>query len=116
MWPASGEIDIMESRGNANYPESAGGGCSSFGSALHWGADWSQNRYDMTQKDYHYGQKLSDDFHTYGLYWSENKIFTYIDDESNVVLDVDFDQPMWEKGDFTSNYNNPWEGSSKKFF
>ena len=25
-WPASGEIDIMESRGNVGYPKSAGGG------------------------------------------------------------------------------------------
>lgn len=25
-WPASGEIDIMESRGNVGYPQSAGGG------------------------------------------------------------------------------------------
>ena len=35
-WPASGEIDIMESRGNApGYP---GGGVNAFGSTLHWGA------------------------------------------------------------------------------
>lgn len=34
MWPASGEIDIMESRGNLNYPASAGGGVESFGSTL----------------------------------------------------------------------------------
>lgn len=44
MWPASGEIDIMESRGNANYPMSGEGGCESFGSTLHWGADWTKNR------------------------------------------------------------------------
>ena len=31
MWPASGEIDIMESRGNTNYPQSSEGGCESFG-------------------------------------------------------------------------------------
>jgi beta-glucanase (GH16 family) len=34
MWPASGEIDIMESRGNTNNPDSAGGGVESFGSTL----------------------------------------------------------------------------------
>jgi beta-glucanase (GH16 family) len=34
-WPASGEIDIMESRGNAiNYPL---GGIDSYSSTLHWG-------------------------------------------------------------------------------
>jgi beta-glucanase (GH16 family) len=44
MWPASGEIDIMESRGNTNYPQSAEGGVESFGSTLHWGVDWTQVR------------------------------------------------------------------------
>lgn len=38
-WPASGEIDIMESRGNdASY---ASGGVNKFASTLHWGPDWS---------------------------------------------------------------------------
>jgi len=38
IWPTSGEIDIMESRGNAmGYPA---GGCNTFGSTLHWGTNW----------------------------------------------------------------------------
>lgn len=36
-WPASGEIDIVESRGNPNCPN----GVHSFGSTLHWGPDWA---------------------------------------------------------------------------
>jgi len=45
-WPASGEIDIMESRGNdVSY---ASGGHNKFGSTLHWGPDWSNNRYSLT--------------------------------------------------------------------
>ena len=37
-WPASGEIDICESRGNApGYPA---GGVDTFGSTLHWGPNW----------------------------------------------------------------------------
>lgn len=37
-WPSSGEIDIMESRGNdPSYPI---GGHDSFGSTLHWGPNW----------------------------------------------------------------------------
>ena len=36
-WPSSGEIDIVESRGNANCAN----GLNSFGSTLHWGPDWA---------------------------------------------------------------------------
>ena len=46
-WPASGEIDVMESRGNApGYP--GGGGSDSVGSTLHWGPDAAGDRYDLT--------------------------------------------------------------------
>ena len=37
-WPASGEIDIMESRGNS--PSCTAGGSDTFGSTLHWGPAW----------------------------------------------------------------------------
>ena len=100
----------MESRGNTNYPLSEGGGVESFGSTLHWGADWTQNRFPLTTEIYTHPSKLSDDFHTYGLYWSEDRLYTYIDDPDNVVLDVDFtDKTMWDFGKFPSNYENPWE-------
>lgn len=48
QWPASGEIDIMESRGNVNYPKEFGGGVESFGSTLHWGTDYFTNRITKT--------------------------------------------------------------------
>ena len=39
MWPASGEIDIMESHGND--PSCTSGGSNRFGSTLHWGPYWN---------------------------------------------------------------------------
>ena len=50
-WPASGEIDIMESRGNVGYPKEFGGGPESFGSTLHWGPDWSVNQFMKTHAE-----------------------------------------------------------------
>jgi len=112
MWPASGEIDIMESRGNANYPLSAEGGCESFGSTLHWGADWTKNRFEKTHAIYTHSSKLSDEFHTYGLYWSADRLYTYFDDPSNVIYEIDLaNTNFWEFGEFPSVYNNPWETS-----
>jgi beta-glucanase (GH16 family) len=68
QWPASGEIDIMESRGNsASYGGEGGNNC--FGSTLHWGPSWDQNRFPLTHKIYTHPEPLSNDFHTYGLYW-----------------------------------------------
>lgn len=48
-WPRSGEIDIVETRGNADF--SCNGypiGRQLAGSTLHWGPDPSQNRYELT--------------------------------------------------------------------
>ena len=54
---------------------------------------------------------MSDDFHVYGLHWTKDRLYTYIDDPSNVVLDVDMSQQgFFEFGDFASSYENPWRG------
>jgi beta-glucanase (GH16 family) len=42
-WPSSGEIDIMESRGNG--PDYEAGGSNKFASTLHWGPDYWHNRW-----------------------------------------------------------------------
>lgn len=111
VWPASGEIDLVESRGNdVSYP---GGGVNCFGSTLHWGPYYPDDPYDLTHGDYCLGSgTLNDDFHTYGLVWSEDGIYTYIDDDSKRVLEVDFDQSFFERGGWSSNpdINNPWRG------
>ena len=103
-WPSSGEIDIMESRGT---PTSCPGGSNTFGSTLHWGPAWPDDPYWLTHADYTHPTSLGDDFHTYGLYWSKDRLYTYIDDPSNVVLDVDMvDSDFFTKGNFSGF--NPW--------
>ena len=77
-WPASGEIDVAESRGNnVDYPE---GGRETVTSTLHWGPTSNTDTFWRTTN----GRALrrtdySQDFHTYGLEWDEKYIFTYID-------------------------------------
>jgi cytochrome c2 len=65
------------------------GGNNSFGSTLHWGPAWPADPYELTHADYVHYESLSDAMHTYGLVWTEDRLFTYVDDESNIVLDVD---------------------------
>ena len=106
-WPASGEIDIMESRGNGE--SYSAGGLNKFASTLHWGPDYSQNKYPLTHKEFTHTAGLDDDFHTFGLYWDENRLYTYLDTPSNVALDVDFTtQSFWERGGYPSSMANPW--------
>ena len=77
-WPASGEIDIAEWRGNTpgTYPD----GRDSVGSTLHWGpvatadAFWrTSGKYNLRRTDF------AAKFHTYGLEWSEKYLFMYVD-------------------------------------
>lgn len=77
-WPASGEIDIAESRGN--HGDDYVDGRDSIISALHWGplyvadAFWrTSGKHNVRRRDY------TQKFHTYGLEWNEDYLFTYID-------------------------------------
>lgn len=72
-WPASGEIDIMESIGSkpsTNYGSIHGTGFtgSAIGTAYHLPS----------------GEKFADRFHTFGILWSPKLIRFYVDDPSNV--------------------------------
>lgn len=120
-WPRSGEIDIAEVRGNDwRYPQ---GGNDVFTSVLHWGPDIKNNNYWRTI----YGRKLrrtdfSSGYHTFGLEWSENYLFTYIDSRLQQVLQVYFkDQNMWQRGYLgglvnknDTFYVDPWSSTGRK--
>lgn len=67
-WPRSGEIDIMESRGNRNYGSL---GVDHMGTTLHWGTQYV-NKYRMTsQETKARSQTLADGFHKYRFDWTE---------------------------------------------
>jgi beta-glucanase (GH16 family) len=111
-WPASGEIDLMESRGNS---EAYGpGGLNCFGSTLHWGPYFPKDPFELTTGEYCLPSgagNLNDDFHIYGLVWTETEMYTYIDDDSNRVLEVPITQSFFSKGNWSDGKTaNPWKG------
>lgn len=110
QWPASGEIDVMESRGNDETYQAGGNNC--FGSTLHFGPFFPQDPYELTTKQYCTDAgALTSAFHTYGLVWSENEMYTYIDNDSNRVLQVPITQSFWELGGWNeTTLDNPWRG------
>ncbi|MBL8811365.1 MAG: glycoside hydrolase family 16 protein, partial [Planctomycetaceae bacterium] len=68
-WASSGEIDIMEFKGQE--PNNVWG-------TLHYGGTWPNNKHSGSQYKLPSGN-LTDDFHTYGLEWSEGKIQWLLD-------------------------------------
>ena len=110
-----GEIDIMESRGNAaGY---SAGGVDTFGSTLHFGPFFGQDRFDIAhgEKKAPAGTDFSQDFHIFGLEWTQNEIFTYLDSRDNVVMKLEMNESLWTQGGFDkiAGIDNPWLGGSR---
>jgi len=107
-WPASGEIDLVESRGNRFLTDTQGAhkGCNAAGQTMHWGPYFPYNGYDRTtgERQANYG----DAFHRYQAEWDANSIRLSIDD----VVVVNVNPPaggFWELGNFgLPPESNPW--------
>jgi beta-glucanase (GH16 family) len=113
-WPRSGEIDIFESRGNVVKSKN-----DDFGqvmhSTLHWGPSTDYDGYKHTTD----GKRLfrnyyNEDFHTVGMQWTPDGMYTYYDNPNNKVLEWKFDKSFWTLGDFPtastngSTLTDPW--------
>ncbi|KHN95758.1 Concanavalin A-like lectin/glucanase [Metarhizium album ARSEF 1941] len=118
-WPRSGEIDIMESRGNArSYPE---GGRNYYYSTLHWGPTAKDDSYWRTTdaKMLRRGD-FSKSFHRFGIQWTPKYMYFYIDNRAHQIMFVGFDKdrPLYELGRFASMAENqtllanPWAMSN----
>ncbi|KAJ6492438.1 glycoside hydrolase family 16 protein [Mycena vitilis] len=98
-WPRSGEIDLVESRGNgirytnrgANYVQGA----------LNWGPTPTLNG---VSKSYSWWTEkrtpFSDGFHTYTMEWTEGWLRISVDTRLHTLLDMRFNEPFWKRGEF----------------
>jgi beta-glucanase (GH16 family) len=117
-WPASGEIDIAESRGN-NYSHPQGGN-NIVSSALHWGPDPANDawwRTNVKRTALHTTYAASE--HVFGLEWSQKYLFTYVNSRLLQVLYTPFDTPLWDRGNFPLTDANgtrladPWSQTTR---
>ncbi|KAF7559013.1 hypothetical protein G7046_g5140 [Stylonectria norvegica] len=116
-WPASGEIDVGISRGN-NYTYGDGQGNQLVQSSLHWGPDATTDRWQTTtgardalHSTYH-GR-----FHTFGLEWTKDYLFTWVDSRLAQVTYINFNHDFFRLGGYGATYKNgsrilnPWQGT-----
>jgi beta-glucanase (GH16 family) len=93
-WAASGEIDILEFKGQERHV---------LWGTLHHGGVWPANKHSGTQRRMP-DVDLTADFHTYGLEWREREIRWLFDGE------VWQTQTQWEsaKGRFPAPFDQPF--------
>ncbi|WAR07073.1 BGBP-like protein [Mya arenaria] len=107
QWPRSGEIDLMESRGNsvARAPDGNDHGRNEVGSTMHWGPDAGQNKFYLTHGERDDGS-FSTQMHDYCVDWTQDHISITVDGHEVMRTGGNF----WQKGGFGGS--NPWAGGS----
>lgn len=111
VWPRSGEIDLLESRGNRNYTDDNNIqiGCEHFGSTLHFGPNWDQNAWQTATfaKNSLSGEGFNVGFHKYQVEWTDEHIKFSVDDtEVGIVHTGD---GYWARGHFQGD--NIWKNA-----
>lgn len=122
-WPKSGEIDIAEGRGNSGAYSL--GGRDTYTSTLHWGPTAALDAFWRTTA----GRQIrrtdfTKTYHTFGLEWSGDYLYTYMDSRLQHILFVGFEEgkkgtppTMWERGQWKQTFVNstliqdPWSQS-----
>lgn len=110
-WPQSGEIDLFESRGNAQYKDVNGTeiGVEQIASTLHFGPDPKQDAFRTALNFKNNNTGFNNDFHKYAFLWDESGIRFFLDDEEFGFISAD--DGFWKRGDFKGE--NIWASGTK---
>jgi len=116
QWPSSGEIDIMESRGNRDLTQNGEQiGVQQYGATLQYGLDVQTNEWSKAHWTKNKAEGFDKEFHTYGCEWTPEYMQFSIDGEE--IGRVTYPEGgMWEHGEFDTEWpglQNPWEGQPK---
>lgn len=109
-WPRSGEIDLLESRGNKKYSVDGGQiGVEQVTSTLHFGPRWDQDAYKTATYSKNNQSGYNNDFHKYAFVWNEHGIRFFVDDVDIGFVSVD--DGFWQRGHFEGD--NIWSEGTK---
>ncbi|KAH9979495.1 glycoside hydrolase family 16 protein [Lactifluus volemus] len=121
-WPLSGEIDIMEARGNG--PAYSQQGINYVRGSLNWGPLTWLNAVSKTFGWWTMRRSTyADSFHTYALEWTQDFLRVYVDNRLQHMLNLRFNVPFFQRGDFPSSVSNasqeiivpnPWSGRGNR--
>ncbi|KAI9298476.1 concanavalin A-like lectin/glucanase [Neoconidiobolus thromboides FSU 785] len=98
-WAASGEFDIMESRGQKP---------NEIGHAIHYGGQWPNNVYSNLQ---YVQEGLANEFNIYGLDWNENSIKFYVNNRFTYQLETNrnWTSPLLHNNTPYTKLGQPWD-------
>jgi beta-glucanase (GH16 family) len=104
-WPMSGEIDIMEARGNGPaYPAQ---GADYVRGSLNWGPQTFINAVALTYGWWTQRRSAYDrGYHTYGLEWDQDFIRMYVDSRLHKTFELKFSRPFFARGNFPAVVQN----------
>ncbi|XP_064646243.1 beta-1,3-glucan-binding protein-like [Lineus longissimus] len=121
IWPRSGEIDVIESRGNKDLKSSKTGesyGRDTVGSTIHFGAAWN-DKYQIGTWKKRTNPDFTSAFHTYAMDWTEAG-FKFFIDEDEILRIPEKSKPFdsyWDycmkNGGFWSTNETFWKTGSK---
>ncbi len=109
-WPTSGEIDVMEMRGNRLlFADGGHVGNQQASSTIHFGPTPSvKNHWPLAHLSRNQQQGFNENFHLYKTVWSPTEISFFIDNVS--VGTINPGNGFWTYGNFASSgYPNPWD-------
>jgi beta-glucanase (GH16 family) len=106
-WPRSGEIDLLEARGNSDYRSNTYGqiGVKQMTSTLHFGPseNYTHTVENVTQFRANNARGWNADYVNYTLIWTPTNITFYADDQ--FIGSVDGSKGFWRIGGFDKQQN-----------
>lgn len=105
----SGEIDLMESRGNSFlFSDSTNVGVEQIASTLHFGPKVNIDAWRTAHVKENLEIGYDKNFHTYRLIWTPSSLIFIVD---NITIgEIDAEEGFFKRGNFSEeDYSNPWQ-------